>query len=125
VISRHWTGVAKPERAEAYRRHLVTETFPQLSRIPGFLRASVLSRSVQRGTEFRVVTEWKSLDAIRAFAGRHVETAVVPAVVQQWMASYDSEVVHYELQERWPPPPARRTTGHTTRRRKPRRRTTR
>jgi heme-degrading monooxygenase HmoA len=101
MISRHWTAVAKPGQAEAYRRHLVNDTFPQLANIPGFLRASVLSRSVPGGTEFRVVTEWESLEAIRAFAGSSVEAAVVPPLVQELMARYDSVVVHYEVQEQY------------------------
>lgn len=52
---------------------------------------------VEDGTEFQIVTVWKSLDAIKAFAGANAELAVVPPVVQQLMASYDSEVVHYEI----------------------------
>jgi hypothetical protein len=43
VISRHWKGIAKPGQAEAYVQHLKTDTFPKLSRIPGFIRASILS----------------------------------------------------------------------------------
>jgi heme-degrading monooxygenase HmoA len=81
----------------------MTETFPQLANIPGFVRASVLSRAVPNGTEFRVVTEWESLDAIRAFAGSRVEEAVVPPVVHELMASYDSKVVHYEVQDQYAP----------------------
>src|SRR5918995_2096603 len=103
MISRHWTAVAKPGQADAYRRHLLRETFPQLATIPGFMRAAVLSRSVPGGTEFRIVTEWESLEAIRAFAGSRVEAAVVPPQVQELMASYDSEVVHYEIRDQYDP----------------------
>lgn len=103
MISRHWTAVAKPENADAYRRHLATETFPRLAHMPGFLRASVLIRSVPHGTEFRVVTEWESLDAIRAFAGSEVEAAVVPPLVQNLMVTYDPRVVHYEIVDRYGP----------------------
>ena len=67
------------------------------------MRASVLSRSVPGGTEFRIVTEWESLEAIRAFAGSRVEAAVVPSQVQELMASYDSEVVHYEIRDQYDP----------------------
>lgn len=103
MISRHWTAVARPGQAGAYLEHLKAETYPQLARIPGFVRASVLSRSVPGGTEFRVVTVWDSLDAIRGFAGPRIDAAVVPPVVQQMMATYDSEVVHYEVRDQYEP----------------------
>jgi len=103
VISRHWKGIAKPGQAEAYVQHLESDTFPRLSRIPGFIRASILSRSVQAGTEFQIVTVWESVEAIRAFAGPNIDTAVVPPVVQELMASYDPQVVHYDLRDSFVP----------------------
>jgi len=97
MISRHWKGIAKPGQAEEYLHHLKTETFPQLARLPGFIRASILRRVVEDGTEFQIVTVWTSLDAIEAFAGANAEVAVVPALVEQLMARYDSRVAHYEI----------------------------
>jgi heme-degrading monooxygenase HmoA len=97
VISRHWRGVSKRERAEAYLAHLQSETVPQLTRIPGFLRASILKREVDRGTEFQIVTVWTSLEAIQAFAGQDLEAAVVPAVVRDMMVEFDERVRHYEV----------------------------
>ena len=97
MISRHWKGVAKPGYAEAYVQHLRHDTFPGLARIPGFVRASILRRMVDTGTEFHIVTVWESLTAITAFAGADPETAVVPASVRAMLASYDERVVHYEI----------------------------
>jgi heme-degrading monooxygenase HmoA len=97
MLSRHWKGIAKPGQAEAYIRHLKSDTFPKLSGIPGFIRASILRRNVDTGTEFQVVTLWDSLDAIKAFAGERPDVAVVPATVRSMMASYDSHVIHYEV----------------------------
>jgi heme-degrading monooxygenase HmoA len=97
VISRHWRGVSKRERADAYVAHLQTETLPQLARIPGFVRASVLKRELDRGTEFQVITVWESLEAIRAFAGQDLEAAVVPAEVRDLMVEFDERVRHYEV----------------------------
>ena len=103
MISRHWKGIAKPGHAEEYIRHLKTETFPQVAGIPGFIRASILRRTVEAGTEFQIVTVWTSLEAIKAFAGANAEVAVVPLLVQQLMASYESSVVHYEIADNFEP----------------------
>jgi len=97
MVSRHWKGIAKPGKADEYVHHLETDTFPELAAIPGFIRASILQRAVEAGTEFQIVTVWKSLDAVKAFAGANAEVAVVPPVVQRLMVSYDSTVVHYDV----------------------------
>ena len=99
MIFRQWRGLARAERADEYVEHLRHDTFPQLARIPGFVDASILRRSVERGVEFLVVTRWRSLDAIRRFAGADAEIAVVPENVQQMMLDYDRRVAHYEVVE--------------------------
>jgi heme-degrading monooxygenase HmoA len=97
MISRHWRGVAKRSDADRYVAHLRAETFPQLSRIPGFIDASILRRNLPEGVEFLIVTRWASLDSIRAFAGEDVERSVVPEKVQAMMVRYDAAVAHYEV----------------------------
>lgn len=96
MISRQWRGLARPQFAQAYVEHLQAETFPAIRRLPGFVSATILRREVPQGVEFLIVTEWASLDAIRAFAGDDVETAVVPQKVQAMMVDYDRVVRHYE-----------------------------
>ncbi|SRR5258706_7187490 len=97
MIARHWHGIARPEFAQAYVQHLRAETFPALELISGFAAASILQRPVAQGVEFLVITHWRSIEAIRAFAGSNAETAVVPDVVRPMMVSYDRTVSHYEV----------------------------
>ena len=96
MIARHWTGLAKAERAADYVRHLADETFPALGRIPGFVEASILRRDHNGGVEFLIVTRWRSMEAIRQFAGADLEAAVVPTDVEAMMIDYDRRVVHYQ-----------------------------
>jgi heme-degrading monooxygenase HmoA len=97
MISRQWHGVAKSTHADEYVEHLLTETFPQLSKIPGFIDASILRRNVRQGVEFLIVTHWESIGAIEQFSGRDAEVAVVPERVQEMMLEYDRRVRHYEV----------------------------
>ena len=94
MISRQWRGITKPGRADAYIHHLEHETFPALATIPGFIRASILKRDVGEMTEFQIVTEWESLDAIHGFAGINVSVAVVPDAARALLSSFDERVVH-------------------------------
>jgi heme-degrading monooxygenase HmoA len=97
MISRQWRGVAKAEQAQNYIEHLRSETFPRLAQIPGFIDASILSRRLDQGVEFQIVTRWTSMAAIAQFAGADTAAAVVPENVRQMMLDYDSSVSHYEI----------------------------
>ena len=99
MISRHWRGLARTERAAEYEQHLRGDTFPKLKQIPGFLGASILKRGLDNGVEFLVISNWASLQSITAFAGADVEAAVVPPNVQSMMIEYDHRARHYEVAE--------------------------
>ena len=99
MISRQWRGLAHPIRAQDYIKHLRTEIFPALRKIPGFVDASILSRQVSGGVEFLVVTRWESLGAIAKFTGADMEAAVVTAEDAEMMIDYDRRVRHYEVVE--------------------------
>lgn len=97
MIARHWTGIAKREQADAYIHHLQSETFAAVRKLPGFLDASILRRDVADGVEFLIVTNWDSLEAIRAFAGDRIDAAVVPDRAQAMMVRYDRVVRHFQV----------------------------
>lgn len=99
MIARHWSGIAKRERADDYIHHLHNETFPAVRKLPGFVDASILRRDVADGVEFLIVTKWRSLEAIHAFAGDQIETAVVPEKAQAMMVRYDHVVRHFTIVE--------------------------
>jgi heme-degrading monooxygenase HmoA len=97
MISRLWRGVARVECTAAYIAHLQQETFPAIRRLPGFKRAAILHRPCDRGTEFLIVTEWESEQAIAAFAGDDVLAAVVPEGVRRMMVEFDERASHYTM----------------------------
>ncbi len=99
MISRHWKGVAKPGEGDNYIEHLRTDTFPKLSKIKGFISASILKRRVDQATEFLIITVWESMEAIERFAGPSADVAVVPESVQAMMIEYDRTACHYEVVE--------------------------
>ena len=99
MISRHWRGLARRDRASDYVEHLRRDTFPALRKIRGFVDASILSRDLAEGVEFVVVTRWKSMDAIADFSGPDLEAAVVPAKAAEMMIEYDRRVKHFEVLE--------------------------
>src|ERR1700741_313574 len=99
MISRQWRCLAHANQAQNYVKHLRTETLPALRKIPGFVDASILSRTIAGGAEFLVVTRWESLDSIAKFAGADLEGAVVPAKAAAMMIEYDPRTRHFEVVE--------------------------
>jgi heme-degrading monooxygenase HmoA len=99
MITRQWRGLARSTQAQNYVQHLRRETFPALRSLPGFVDASILSRPVQGGVEFVVLTRWQSVEAVRAFAGADPEAAVVPAEVAAMMVDFDQRATHFEVVE--------------------------
>lgn len=95
MITRNWTGVVKPERANDYISHLQNDTFKKLADIKGFINASIQKREVTDGVEFLVVTQWETMEAVQQFAGLSADIAVVPPVAQDMMVRYDPVVRHY------------------------------
>jgi heme-degrading monooxygenase HmoA len=99
VISRQWRGLAHANQAQNYVKHLRTETFPALKKLPGFVDGSILSRPLGAGVEFLIVTRWESLGAIAKFAGADPEAAAVPAKAAAMMIEYDQRARHFEVVE--------------------------
>jgi hypothetical protein len=46
-----------------------------------------------------VLTRWKSMDAIRAFAGSEIDNAVVEPGAVAALIDFDAKVQHYEVIE--------------------------
>ena len=102
MILRHWKGIARVEEADNYIRYLETETFPQVSTIEGFVKAKILTRNVEQGVEFLIISIWESIESIKQFAGEVADKAVVPPHVQAMMVEFDDFATHYEIARTYP-----------------------
>lgn len=76
---------------------------PELLSVEGFLGGFLSQRPSGELMEFLVLTRWKSLDAIRAFAGVVPENAVIDTGAMATVVAYDERVRLYEvLEDLWP-----------------------
>jgi heme-degrading monooxygenase HmoA len=96
LFVRSWSARATPEGAESYRRHFENDLLPSLRVIPGQRGALLLRRENGAEAELVVLTFWDSMDAIRAFAGTEVMTAVVAPEARAVLEGYDREVRIFE-----------------------------
>lgn len=99
MIIREWRGRAPRTRSGEYPTHFRTRVVPELRNVPGFLGATLSKREDSERVEFVVLTRWKSLDAVRAFAGADIDRAVVEPGAVAALSDYDHTVRHYEILE--------------------------
>ena len=102
MILRHWKAIARVEEADNYIHYLQTETFPHVATIEGFIEAKILTRNVEQGVEFLIISTWASVESIKQFAGDVAEKAVVPPHVQAMMVEFDDFATHYEIARTYP-----------------------
>ena len=99
MIIREWRGRASASNAQAYPDHFRKTVLPELRRVPGFLGAYLSRRQLGDAIEFLVLTQWRSMDAIRGFAGSDASRAIVEPGAVAALLDFDSNVQHYEVVE--------------------------
>jgi heme-degrading monooxygenase HmoA len=97
MIARVWHGQTLSENAEAYRAYLVGHVFAGLKKIRGHLGAFVLERPSDGRTEFQVTTLWRTMEAVREFAGPNSDTAVIDPQARKLLIEFEHFVRHYDV----------------------------
>ena len=97
MIARLWSAQTASAQAPAYADHLRTRVLPAVRRLDGYAGAVLLQRETGGGVEIVVITWWRSLDAIRAFAGADLEGAVVADEAAALLTRFDRRVRHDEV----------------------------
>jgi heme-degrading monooxygenase HmoA len=94
MIVRTWSARATKAGADAYSAYFEQTLLPELRELDGFSGAFLLAREDDGLVELTAHTLWESLDAIRAFAGEDITTAVVEPEALAVLEHSDATVVH-------------------------------
>jgi hypothetical protein len=99
MIARIWHGWTSPENADTYEALLRDEVFLGIKRrqMGGFQDIQLLRRRVGDEVEFVTIMRFKSIDAIREFAGADYEACVVPPEARALLSRFDLRSQHYEI----------------------------
>lgn len=98
-IIRTWRGWTTPENAAIYEDMLINEVFPTVKRngVEGLKKVSISTKDVNDETEFFLVLQFDSLNAVKKFAGENYEKAYIPDNAKKVLKRYDKTAVHYIL----------------------------
>jgi heme-degrading monooxygenase HmoA len=72
-IGRMWHGRVPDSKAAEYYDYLNREGVDRIEKIPGNLGADVMTSTHDGVTEFLVISYWRSLDDIKAYAGADIQ----------------------------------------------------
>jgi heme-degrading monooxygenase HmoA len=103
MIIREWRCRARQSEAGKYPDYFRSEVIPELRNVQGFAGGFLTKRQSGEFVEYLVLTRWKSMDAIRAFAGDVPENAVIDPRAMATVMTYDYKVRHYDVLEELSP----------------------
>lgn len=97
MIARVWKASATVSGAQEYATYFQSTVVPELSAIPGYRGVMLFESAYFDRVEVTVLTRWDSIDAIRAFAGESITTAVVHDRAARMLIDFDPTVTHHEV----------------------------
>jgi heme-degrading monooxygenase HmoA len=97
MMARIWRGVVRRADADEYAQYIRDTGFTAYAATAGNRGAWMLRRDEEDRTEFLTFSLWDSVDAIRAFAGDDIETAVYYPEDERYLIERDAKVKHYEV----------------------------
>jgi len=97
MISRIWHGWTTIEDAGKYETLLRAEVLPGIHRIRGYTGAYLMRReAANHEMEFVTITQFTDISAVKAFAGKDYERAVIAPGAGKLLTHYDERSAHYE-----------------------------
>jgi hypothetical protein len=97
VIARSWGGRVPLAHADGFHRHLLATGVADYQRQPGCLDVQLWRRDADGWASFLLLSVWRDLDAIRAYAGDCPEVAVLYPEDDAFGLVPDRSVTHYTV----------------------------
>jgi len=102
VIVRYWSGRVPVVHASDFRRHLMATGVSDYQAQQGLIDVALWRRDSGGSAMFTLVSTWRDMESIHAFAGSDPTCAVLYPGDQAFQLIPDTFVTHHELIERLP-----------------------
>lgn len=97
MIARMWTGRVRRDKAEQYLDLMTAIAIPDYRAAAGNLGAWRMSRDYGEYVEVRMLTFWRDMEAIRAFAGDDVARAKYYRFDAAFLVDPPETVDHFDI----------------------------
>jgi antibiotic biosynthesis monooxygenase (ABM) superfamily enzyme len=98
MITRIWHGwTSQQNAAAAYQLWLQAENFPAIvaRNVAGYRGLSLLKRDAGDEVECTTIMWFDSISSVKAFAGEHYETAVIPPLARALLSRFEERSAHH------------------------------
>jgi heme-degrading monooxygenase HmoA len=96
MIARSWHGRTKMKDAEIYRQFVIETGIRDLTSTKGNLGTQIWQRKEGDISHIWVVSWWKDLESIKAFAGEDINTARYYEGDKKYLLEFELNVMHCE-----------------------------
>jgi heme-degrading monooxygenase HmoA len=97
LIARIWRGQTRAATADEYSKYLYEEGICMIAKIPGNRGVQMLRSVLGDVAEFRVLSYWDSVEAIKRFAGDNYEQVRHLPDDSKYMIGSAPTVQHFEV----------------------------
>ncbi|MEV1173605.1 antibiotic biosynthesis monooxygenase [Nonomuraea sp. NPDC049784] len=102
MIARTWNGRVPAQHADGFERHLLATGVAEALALSGCLGADVLRAEAEEHVDFRLVTFWRSWEAVLSFAGAEPGRAVLYPGDEEYGLIPSLVVEHHHVAHRSP-----------------------
>ncbi len=99
MIARMWKGWTSKDNADNYERFVSDVIFPGLKKINGYLGGYIFRKNGETECEFVITNLFESLEAVKEFAGKNYETAVIEPEARRLLSKAEPLATHYEVKK--------------------------
>ena len=103
MIERRWHGKVPQSSSKAFLQYLIDTGVSETIQLPGNLGARILKDERDGWVHFVLITFWRSIEDITAFAGQNISKAVLYPEDEKYGLVPDPNVEHYEVLEDFQP----------------------
>lgn len=97
MIGRTWGGKVPLAHAEGFHWHLLATGVADYRQLPGCLDVRLWRRDADDWAHFLLLSVWRDMAAVRAYAGDPPDTAVLYPEDEKFELVPDATVTHYDV----------------------------
>ena len=97
AVARLWRGRTLASKADRYEAYLNASGIARMRSTPGNVGVTMMRRTENGRTEFLVISFWESIEAVKRFAGKDYQKAVILPRDREYLLEVEPNVLHYEV----------------------------
>ncbi|WP_317057765.1 antibiotic biosynthesis monooxygenase [Roseovarius rhodophyticola] len=96
MVVRNWEAAVGRADIDAWINTFRDRVLPNMQALDGFLDVTFLTKRDGDPCHVKVLTRWRNMAAITAFAGENPAKTVLPDFMAPFFKSYDAEATFYD-----------------------------